>query len=137
MNKPLARRSFLKAMAASPLVAQEAAAEKAFQLTKTTIAPATPIAIAGPGAGTMKLLALIKTGTLPEWFLRRQRQNSGSWRGQLEPDVACLRSVSLSVKYRIQEDRTYARTMTNLERDFLDQFAADSFWGPPQPPQTY
>ena len=133
MTKPLARRSFLKAMAAAPLVAQEAATEKALQLTGTSIGPL-PVSIVGShNAAVVKLLALAKTGALPEWFTRQQKRNN-VYNARISPDVACLRSVSLSAKHRIQQDRSYADSLQNLERDFMDQLAMNTFWGHPQSP---
>jgi len=133
VNKPLARRAFLKAMAAAPLAADEAAASDAFKLTGANIGPMPAFGIGGPDASLTKLLALYKTGMLPDWFVRRQRQE-GQWNGRIEPDVACLRSVALSAKFRIQEDRSFQRRMANFERETLDALACQTFWGPPSPP---
>lgn len=132
MNKPLARRSFLKAMAAAPLVSKDAAAKDLMGLAGASVAPV-PAMIMGVSPQSTKLLALFKAGMLPEWFLRGQRRVA-NYRNSIEPDVACLRSVSLSSKFRIQRDRVAQRALDNFERDILDQIASETFWGSPQPP---
>jgi hypothetical protein len=124
--KALTRRLFTKAVVSAPLAASQAAAEEAFKLTEASIGP-TGAAVPVGGGGAVKLAGLAKAGLLPEWFLRNLKRDQ-SWDKTITPDVACLKSVALSVKFLIHRQRREEREQADLMQRLVDQALAEKFW---------
>ena len=153
MTKPLSRRSFLRAAAAAPVAAKSgalqaltAAVENGLTLAQAgvAIAPDIPTSWGIHALSNKKLYALFKMGMLPEWVRQdvdeNILQNTG---GRLSPDVAALRSVSLSAKFCIQRQRHRARIWNDVDRFHINEVARRAFWDeenpdakkPPPPPR--
>jgi hypothetical protein len=137
MTRQLPRRSFLKALAAAPALAQKVAEEAVGATVEaaatTTIAEAAVPSILPGGFGKkMELVALANAGMLPDWVKRQAMLNSSYYDRRLEPDVACLQSVALSVKIRMSADRRLERAWGRFEQETLDQKMMAEFMGWPQ-----
>lgn len=120
-----ARRAFLRragtAVAAVGVAGRsvaEAAVKEQMQITGTMVSGiemGAPGAIGAEGPEAMRLLAVIKTvGGLPD-FKRDEMRLIARERRILDPDIACLRSMSLGAKLRLQAERNYRL----LERDSM------------------
>lgn len=66
---------------------------------------------------------------VPDWYKRQVRQQALADARLLDPDLASLRSISVSVKISIQAERNYSRRMSGLAQELLDNNAAGRFWG--------
>ena len=136
MTKPLGRRTFLKGIAAAPAVAQKMAEEA---VGATVEAAGTVPSIANgipPSAGLygnpQKILALselAKAGLLPDWAKRVMLRSAVGYDRRLEPDVACLQSVSLGNKLRLSGERRYRRAEESMGQEALDQQMMAEFFG--------
>lgn len=129
MTKTLSRRLFLKAMPAAPVAAQEVAKQAGVTevLGAAQLPPQPEPLAAGPPA--LKLVALKKSGLLPDWFWRIGRKAARANARVLDPDLAALRSVSISAKVAIQADRNFNRDYDNLEQDAIDEQMRGKFMG--------
>jgi hypothetical protein len=137
--KQLPRRLFLKALAAAPAVAQRVAEEAVGVAVATgsesgALMGGPPVApmMRGSAPKMLELAALAKTGLLPDWAKRQALRNL-QYDRRLDPDVACLQSVSLSAKLQISVQRRMARGWQEFERDALDQKLMSEFMGWGQP----
>ena len=126
------RRLFLGAAATSPFQAKELAHEAARKLAEASSMQAvgtslysdslyTGIATPVAEAPMRSLWEAITDLGVPDWKQEDLREDARRNR-TLDPDIAALRSVSLSVKMRMQWDRNYetlvnrAKRQTQLER---------------------
>ena len=141
MSGVLSRRMALKAIAAAPLAAQKAA-ETAVGAEVLATAAVDTAAMSGlaPASGIygqstqmLALSQLAKAGLLPDWARRQMVRAQARMNRALEPDVACLQSVSLGSKIRISGERRYDRALDAMEEEALDtQFMAEFFgWNRP------
>lgn len=136
MTKQLPRRLFLKAMAAAPAVAQRMAEEAAGVVVSAGAESGAIMATApGPighysGPKMLELATLAKTGLLPDWAKRQALRNL-AYERRIDPDVACLQSVSLSAKIQISMERRLARAWAGFETDALDHKLMAEFMGWP------
>lgn len=145
MNKPLSRRGFLRAAAVAPVAAKSGA----LQALTAEIKGGLALAQAGLAVGAdmpvewglglftrPKIYTAWKLGMLPEWVRAQVEEqitsNSGN---RLSPDVASLRSVSLSAKFRINKDRTLARMWEQVDDFHTRSVAARAFWDSEAPNQ--
>jgi hypothetical protein len=132
--KQLPRRMFLKAMAAVPAVAQRVAEEAVGAAVGTgsesaaNLMSAAPVPFGGTGPKMVELVGLAKAGLLPDWA-KRQAVRNLEYDRRLDPDVACLKSVSLSAKLKISMERRITRAWDTFERDALDQKLMAEFMG--------
>lgn len=124
------RRNFLGVLAASPLAAKQAAEKAAASLANVDVSGLErPNAI--PGAGyTLSneeskgaVRRLIVDSGIPEWKLEEMRQHS-LYVSHLAPDVASLRSASLSGKIAIQRRRNFEQ----FKAGFLQQWVSPPSW---------
>ena len=80
-------------------------------------------------ASTTKSELPWKLGVLPDWVRSdiedNVRQNAT---GRLTPDVAALRSVSLSSKFRIQQERTSRAMWASVDQFHVNALARKAFW---------
>lgn len=138
MTKPLPRRSILKALAALPIAIEQA--EQAAVGATVGVAEAgagvdaalggVPAPMILGGAKSAELLALSKAGALPGWMRRAIGRHSRYYGGgTLDPDVACLRSVSMGAKLSITARRRAQRAEDNFERDLIDHQMQAQFMG--------
>jgi hypothetical protein len=89
----------------------------------------TPVVPFGGTAPKMlELAGLAKAGLLPDWAKRQAFKNL-EYDRRLDPDVACLKSVSLSAKLKISMDRRVSRVWDTFERDAIDQKLMAEFMG--------
>ena len=128
----IGRRGFLWMAASAPAAAQElfkqvgaseVGSEAASALTRVS-----PVPPSGMDANT-KLIALKKAGLLPEWFIRQRRRYSQANARILDPDIASLRSVSISVKLSMQAERNFQREMDSWEQRIMDDQLEGKFFG--------
>jgi hypothetical protein len=136
LMRQLSKRMFLKAMAVAPAAAQRLA-EDAVGAQVAPIAsegflngPTAPPIVPGGHHKVLELVALNKAGVLPDWVKRQAVRNMRYMR-RIDPDIACLQSVSLSAKLRISEDRQFATEWASLERDAMDRKLMGEFMGWP------
>ena len=128
----MSRRIFLGAAATSPFQAKELAHEAARKLSEASTMEAigssyysdslyTGISTPVADAPMRSLWDAIKDMGMPDWKQEDLREDARRNR-TLDPDIAALRSVSLSAKMRMQWDRNYdtlvkrALRQTQLER---------------------
>ena len=137
-NRPLSRRNFLRAAAAAPIaikaggakaVIAKLAESDVLQKTGVLIAPDVPVASGiGMIVRNKTLFAMWKAGILPQWARDDVEHEISYFEGsRLSPDVAALRSVSTSAKFRIHSDRVRKRTWGQLDRQHLNAIARDVF----------
>lgn len=112
------RRFFLGAAATSPLTAREAAhaameeAQRLAQLEAAGISTFSDsiyssVSVPSDSTTTRALWDFIREAGMPDW--KRDDLMTDARRSRtLDPDIASLRSVSLSQKMRMQWDRNYA-----------------------------
>jgi hypothetical protein len=130
------RRGFLKLLAALPAVP---AADKLAGVDVAAggtswpgIGPA-PMADGSYLSNQMKMAALIKSGMMPDWFVKLGRKNCQMQARILDPDIACLRSVSLSAKVAMQSERNWTRSLNSFEEDMIANSMQSQFYGWSQP----
>ncbi len=128
MNNGLSRRLFLKVMPAAPMAAQDVAKQAGIADLLGSAVPVHGPPIAS-GSSAMKLVALKRSGLLPDWFWRTGRKAAKANARVLDPDLAALRSVSVSAKVAIQADRNFNRDYDNLEQEALDEQMRGKFFG--------
>ena len=145
MTKPLARRSFLKALSAAPLAAQTLAAkvatlETAAALTQAGMgmAPGVPQAYGIYSLlNSDALMTLHGMGMLPEWVrddVERDIRREAAF--HMEPSLMSLRSVSLAAKRTIQVSRALDHTWGTLAHERAKQMARQAFFSNPNGPAT-
>ena len=117
------RRSFLGAAVASPFAAKSAAAKAAADgvameamglgnLSYLFARESVPASVSGTSPSTIALAAVreyLKINGLPRHKKDEIEHIARTDRGYIDPDVAVLRSVSPTVKARLQRDRVRAR----------------------------
>lgn len=132
-EKPLkmARRRFLGVLAAAPVAAQTAMAEAAAQ--------AAGVAVTGPDASVLgaepdqyaswqlaekkwkrHLVELIQAGRMPDWKRAQLWRKAQRGARTLDPDIACMRSLSLARKVLLQAERNFERLCEAEPRAFLE-----------------
>lgn len=127
------RRGFLRALAALPVVAQEAAQQAVAGLSMTSnvhmsgFGQVAPGNVRGPDPWELAadhVRKLISSGQIPAWK-REQTEMSARHRARyLEPDILSLRSVSGSAKHAMQMRREFTRVLAEEEA----QARASSNW---------
>lgn len=132
------RRGVLKALLTAPLAAPAAARTAAAEIGLAAHAEALAgVAVAGrlaqavPGFGTAnakRLLMLHKIGMAPEWLTADVRDRARSVACTITPDIAALRSVSLSSKMRMNEDRLVRQAFDEMETSMMRDIARNAFW---------
>ena len=135
MTKPLPRRAILRALAALPMVAEQFE-QAAVGATVGAQAPgAAAYALDCPpsmpaefGSKGSEILALSKAGLLPDWF-KRSLAAQVSYGRMLDPDVSCLRSLSLSAKLLVTTQRRERKALDNFEQDLVDHQMRAKFMG--------
>jgi hypothetical protein len=128
---------FLRALAAAPAIAQKMAEEAVGAAVDGAVAGGgdllagvpSAIGISGHHGKMLQLVALSKTGLLPDWVKRQAVRSTSQWDRRLDPDVASLQSVSLSAKIRISAARRLERAWASLEQDALDHKMMAEFMG--------
>lgn len=130
------RRKFLSLLVAAPAVGQQAAEQLAGVGVTDAMAAASGVAqppaatYFGPaGNANMQLVAALKTGLIPDWFLRQSRNDAHARARLLDPDLATMRSLSLVAKVAIQAERNLARKLERMEGDALAEMAQAKFFG--------
>ena len=139
MTKPMGRRAFLKAAVAAPMVAEKLAQEAVgAEVLPTAAAETAALAGVPPSsgiygsAGKMQALSqLQKAGLMPDWAKRQIVRAQARQCRFIEPDVACLQSVTLGSKIRISGEHRYTRAIETMEGEAMDtQMMAEFFgWG--------
>lgn len=123
------RRSFLGLLGMAPVaapMAAKAAIERAdaelVGVTLNGVAKDSMLVSVGHTERSMLAKAAsVLNGVVPDWKKRQLREEAKSVR-YISPDVATLRSVSLSSKIRIQRERDYNRYL----REFEDRYFGGS-----------
>lgn len=132
------RRSLLKLMGALPFSGQaltEAAAAKLTQTATMTAAAGLSNGIAPQPAGMAHYLlhdpriqALISGGLLPEW-VKEEITDHAAYSGRgLDPNVACLVSVSAGAKARMTREHNERRIYDGAARSFMHSQARKAFF---------
>lgn len=130
------RRKALRALLAAPFAAKAAAetaiTSEAGQLAGLSLAdPSAPVPFGGYGIHILEqpaLFAALKAGVLPRWAQReveRSLQDAGRF---MSPDVAAMRSVSLSGKCAIHRQRLERRHAQTIVERVEDMIAQQMFW---------
>lgn len=134
MSKPITRRLFGKLAALSPAAAAQASQQAMADVGASVVGPA--VYMGGPpavglsmGQHGAQMLALHKAGMLPDWAIRMAKRETSARARVLSPDLASMRSVSLSAKIRIQADRYHHADIANFETEMLDRMAQEKFMG--------
>lgn len=142
------RRSALRALVAAPVVAKSAGEAIVKSIAETASAtqaaslvglemasPLPPMGYMG-GPAAAKLALLHKAGLLPEWAKREMRSQAEYASRRLDPDLACMRSVSLSAKMKIQQSRIVSMMIDELGISAIWQQQREAFmrdaFGTPQ-----
>lgn len=146
MLAKLSRRGMLRLAAVMPVAAQGLAtsvsfgaagtaaaaagaaklADEAMKLTGSVVGECAPSTYHG-ASEARKLLGLKKLGLLPDWFINQRRRHHAEY-NRIPPDVAALRSVSLSAKHRISADRLMDSYLDEMERSLVDDLAREKFY---------
>lgn len=134
--KPLSRRLFMRAVPAAAIAAQEAVAHTAMQQvgTHVSLAAALPKGIDGAPyqlhqiIGNPALLAMHRTVGLPSFILEDIGQEFNRRSYGLHPDVASLKSVSLSAKCVINARRMERDLFAAIEPMVLRRQAREAFF---------
>ena len=133
---PSRRRAFgaIGALAATPIAAKEAMDSEVARLTfdrATALAPALQYAGA-PTSGDDYTKAILKAGDyinaigVPDWVRDHYRRN-GSYIQALDPDIAALRSFSMSVKIMMQRERNLERNIEYMKHQATKARKASAF----------
>lgn len=127
----LARRGFLKAMGAAPMAAKATAEKLAMQASGIGVIGAGKQAspIVGQdmaGEGRRKLRDWLKLRGIPQWKKDQVWQNV-KYSMALDPDIATMKSFSLTQKVHSQRIRDYHRVLQEIEsgitrEDVLEEF---------------
>jgi hypothetical protein len=143
MNRPLrklSRRGFLGTMLAAPVAAKTGAVKALMAKVEETAAltaAGTRIAAAVPEVRGVyglltngKLMALYKTGLLPEWAKADVERDALYGMGSvIDPSIAVLRSVSLGNKLRMSLDMARGRLWGVIDRLHTLEMARTAFFG--------
>lgn len=123
-NKPIARRGVLALLGSAPFAAKEIAATKAAEVAAgvKTIGERGRSLVTrghfrysdGDSAIQKKVVGLLLRGEdIPAHIRKEWLDDAKSEAHILDPDLACMRSLSLGAKIRIQTERNYAEQKTN------------------------
>lgn len=154
MNKPLSRRHFLKAAAVAPVAARSGALQALTAEVKGGLALAQqgvsvgldmPVAWGVGNLVNPRIYTMWKLGMLPDWVRAEVEDNIlQNYCSRLAPDIAALRSVSVSAKLRLNRDRIMSRVWSSVDELHTHQLARKTFWdsehgadGGMQPPRPY
>lgn len=144
MSKPqrLTRRGFIAAAAAAPVALKAGAT----QTLAAQVEQAVTAGLAQAGIGVAKaaphgwalhslvsnptLMGLYKAGLLPDWLSEEiERSAIHEAAGRMDPSVACLRSVSLTAKFRMQNEYAVRRMWSMVDSVYARQLARAQFYG--------
>lgn len=122
----LARRAFLRIVAAAPMAAPVIAREAAQKAGISAVGAASQFATGGYGASpaidndwVKKWVSEVFTS---EWRDERWREIAGSSVGALDPDLASSKSLSLSAAIHIQRQRRFKREVASARSHALRRF---------------
>ena len=130
-RSPIQRRSFLGIALGAPFAARETAQQAAVAsqaaATGVSVAPRSAERVytgfgssRGRNKFSEKLLEFIRGGQPPMWQRAQWMQQARRAANRLEPNVACLRSVSLAAKFQMQIARNYEYE----QREYTEQVEA-------------
>ena len=143
MKINLNRRSFLKATAAAPVAAKMAAAQLAAQGVDIGVSPMVAAGMSTLGQASSGQVPFAQTdheesriytilghlrifGT-PKWK-KLEHRNWARQSRMLDPDIACMRSVSLQAKLTMQWNRNEARLAKEMEEGLFHQLERASWF---------
>jgi catalase (peroxidase I) len=117
----VARRGFLRLMAAAPVAAPVVAREAAQKaglgvvgLGVDQFGPGSSGCVpANPSSERDWLMSWCKQVFTAEWEEEKRREGKSWWPSKLDPDLAASRSLSLSAAMRIQQDRNIERRIAS------------------------
>lgn len=142
------RRGMLGWLASTPMAAKEAVSSAATFVSAATEAAAVAktVGLSGIGLSSSSLggpylgpldrpetIALFKSGLAPEWMKREVDNIAADRSRQLDPDVAGLRSMSISARYRLQKRRTVDRMIDEATWSHAIWSQRQKFYDIPQP----
>jgi len=137
------RRSFLGLLASGPFAAKEAissaatssaAAVAANGITEGAGLAGLSAAIPAPpawGAGVLQndnFLALYRAGIAPDWVVQQVEDSVASDAMRMDPDIAGLRSMSLSARMRLQKDRSRRKLIEFSLREMVNAHLRQAFF---------
>ena len=140
------RRAFLKFLGVSPVAGKMAAEKMAMELADVSIHPSSGLNVVsdlGNGLSVERikqerkpiswLQDFFRKG-FPEW-LKEKARNESDHVHSIMPDIASLRSVSLSGKYAMQRRFQYEKALEKLKKigsnnywDERDKFGKETGW---------
>jgi len=136
MNKPVSRRLFMRAAPAASVAIASLTAEvaEARALSAVGISQFVNPGIVqtygiGAIANSPALLALHAVNALPDWLMKDIEQDTARQSYALQPDVACLKSVSVGSKWRIHRERSIRSTLSELSATIARDVARRKFFG--------
>lgn len=124
----VARRSFLRLLAAAPVALPVAAREAASKAGLTALGYGMPIAPSGASAGHSVrsgndwIKDWAATAFSSAWKADRWEDFRNGPVGALDTDLACSRSFSMATAIRIQRQRNFERSVTAEQRSVLKRF---------------
>ena len=126
------RRSFLSLLGGVAVAGPSALSATAERMAMVPIAPPGGAPVGGFATGvqadvprSLSVVAARLLGT-PDW-LKDQWKDDGKLVQSLDPDIAALKSMSLSAKMVVQRKRNYERRETEFWRRYEVQELRDSF----------
>jgi len=125
----------LKALSVAPIAARMMAGEAAMKIAgigSGALAPGLLATTPSLNNGPSNPLRFFDFGS---WFKdigRDQVREEASYVAALDPDLACMQSMSLSAKVRMQRERQYSRYMEARKRWFTKSISAKGLveWWP-------
>lgn len=137
------RRNFLGLLASGPFAAKEAISSAATSGTAVAVAngiaegvglagisasiPAPPIW----GVGVLQnanLLALYRSGIAPDWVVQQVEDSVAADSMRMDPDIAGLKSMSLSARMRLQRDRSRRKLVEFSMREMVNAPLRQAFF---------
>lgn len=121
----VARRGFLRLIAAAPVAAPVVAREAAQKAGVTALGYGMPMPPTGGqsiGNGTDWIRDWTREVFSAAWKEARWHEFKSNPVGALDPDLASSKSLSLSAAVRIQRERNFARAIEGERRSALDRF---------------
>lgn len=121
----VARRGFLRLMAAAPVAAPVVAREAAQKAGITALGYGNPMPVPGNqscGGGNDWIKDWAKNVFSAAWKEARWQEMKSNPVGTLDPDLASSKSLSLSAAVRMQRERNFARVVESERRSAADRF---------------
>lgn len=137
VNNTVSRRSFLQGAAALPAVMPEIAGDMEMRLTGLAAGGGEEaIRVVQPSDGFDAVHRVLQTHGMPAWKLDAIREDANHFT-RIKPDIAVLRSVSLTRKCIMQRDYNIAQSLDyyemraireRLERAWNEKHKLSQWW---------